>query len=91
MVELIITAMVLGLIPAAVATRRGLDFVTWWLYGMLLWPVAVVHVFFATPDSVMIAAQMRPRLCPFCAESIRPAAKVCKHCGRDVARARFIA
>lgn len=25
------------------------------------------------------------RACPFCAEEIKPAAIVCKHCGRDLA------
>jgi len=31
------------------------------------------------------SAQGRTRECPFCAEMIKPHAKVCRHCGKDVA------
>ena len=31
------------------------------------------------------SAQGRTRECPFCAEMIKPQAKVCRHCGNDVA------
>lgn len=30
------------------------------------------------------SAQGRTRECPFCAEMIKPQAKVCRHCGKDV-------
>jgi hypothetical protein len=85
MLELLIVPCLLGLIPAVIAGRRGLSVLTWWLYGALLFPVAVIHVFFATPESVTIAGRAPARPCPHCAETIRPEAKVCKHCGRDVA------
>jgi hypothetical protein len=84
--EFLIVPMILGLIPAAIAHSRGLPFVTWWLYGALLWPVALVHVFFARPGSVTISQGVGGgRVCPHCAEAIKPEANVCKHCGRDLA------
>jgi len=83
--ELILVSILLGLIPAAIAHARGLPFLTWWLYGALIWPVALIHVFFAKPGSVTIVGRPAPtRTCPFCAEPIRQEAKVCKHCGRDL-------
>lgn len=45
----------------------------------------------ATKDVVGAVAQLsdsaqgRTRECPFCAEMIKPQAKVCRHCGKDVA------
>jgi hypothetical protein len=45
----------------------------------------------ATKDVVGAVAQIsdnaqgRTRECPFCAEMIKPQAKVCRHCGKDVA------
>jgi hypothetical protein len=85
MVELLLIWLMLGCFPAVVAARRGLPVLTWFLYGVLIMPVAMVHVFFAKPDSVTIA--IRPetqRKCPACAEPVRPEAKICKHCGRDL-------
>jgi hypothetical protein len=84
MVELLLGWMLLGLIPAAIAHARGLPIITWWLYGVLLFPVALVHVFFAKPDSVTIARRVVERKCPACAEVVQPDAKVCKHCHRDL-------
>lgn len=35
----------------------------------------------------MAAGEGGSRLCPFCAEEIKPAAVVCRHCGRDLPEA----
>jgi len=84
MTELLLGWALLGLLPAAIAYVRGLPFITWWLYGVLIWPVALIHVFFAKPGSVTIAVRAQERACPHCAETVRPEANVCKHCGRDL-------
>lgn len=87
MTELLLGWMLLAVIPAVIAHTRGLPVGVWFLYGVLIWPVALVHVFFATPDSVRIAGNVpAPRRCPFCAETIQAAAIVCKHCQRDLPR-----
>ena len=38
----------------------------------------------ATPPTTHVASTPTGRICPFCAEDIKPAAIVCKHCGRDL-------
>lgn len=78
---------VIGLIPAAIASSKGRDFVTWWLYGMALWIVALIHSLVLQPtgaalDNKAIAAGNLK--CPHCAEWIKREAKVCRFCSRDV-------
>jgi Double zinc ribbon len=68
---------VIGLIPAAIASGKGRSFGAWWVYGTLLWIVALVHSLLLTPA----------RTCPHCAEQIKPEAKVCPHCQRDLPEA----
>lgn len=34
----------LGLIPAAIARKKGYSFGLWWLYGWMLFIVAIIHV-----------------------------------------------
>jgi hypothetical protein len=41
----------------------------------------------AGPHSFEATVAADSRTCPFCAETIKAAAKVCKHCGRDLAAA----
>lgn len=36
-------AAVLGLIPASIAKNKGRSFGLWWLYGWLLFIVALIH------------------------------------------------
>lgn len=36
-------AAVLGLIPASIAKKKGRSFGLWWLYGWLLFIVALIH------------------------------------------------
>jgi hypothetical protein len=49
MIEYIIAAIILGLLPAAIAKTRGQDFFVWWVYGIFLFPIALIHAFFVKP------------------------------------------
>jgi hypothetical protein len=66
----------LGLIPAFIASRKGHPFVFWWIYGWLLFIVALPHAIFVRDR------YRRP--CPTCRESIKADASVCHYCGRGV-------
>ncbi|HBQ5903525.1 TPA: zinc ribbon domain-containing protein [Klebsiella pneumoniae subsp. pneumoniae] len=87
---LIIICAILGCIPAAIAKSKGRDFFGWWLYGALLFIVALIHSLVIKKD---IRAIERSQIdegmvkCPFCAEIIKPEAVKCKHCGSDVKEA----
>lgn len=65
----------LAVIPASIAKRKGRKFWRWWVYGIFLFLVALIH-------SIVINAPSKK--CPHCAEDIKPEAKVCRYCGRDV-------
>lgn len=39
----LLVACCLGILPANIAKRKGKDFTTWWVYGTLLWIVAIFH------------------------------------------------
>ena len=47
-----VLAALLGLIPAYIAHRKRWPFVAWWIYGMLLFVIALPHAIFlnANPD-----------------------------------------
>lgn len=68
---------------AIVARQKGFPTAAWFAYGLLLWPVALLHAF-AKPRSAEGAARAAAaegRLpCPSCAEPILPAATLCPHC-----------
>lgn len=68
-----ILAIALGLMPAAAAHVKGRDFGRWWLYGALLFPVALIH-----------ALVMNHEWCPYCKGATLHEATVCRHCGRDL-------
>lgn len=75
--ELFIAALLLGLIPAAIASKKGGTFIVWWLYGSLLFIIAIIHALLMSPVGLV--------KCPECAEMVKKEAKVCKHCGRQIA------
>ena len=85
--EILVFAVVLGFIPAMVAKNRGRDFFPWWLYGSLLFVVALPHALLIKPQIADVERQQLAqglRKCSFCAEMIKPDAKVCRFCGRDL-------
>jgi predicted membrane channel-forming protein YqfA (hemolysin III family) len=86
-VEILIIAVLIGLIPAAIAQGKGKSFLLWWIYGAAIFIVALPHAIFMRADDRAIENQQLSsgmKKCPSCAELIKQDAKVCKHCGRDV-------
>src|SRR5829696_7698950 len=67
-------------IGAYAAQKKGFSTVGGVIGGLLLGPLAFL-LFFVNG---IVSANEQQRKCPYCAEWIRPEAKVCKHCHKDV-------
>jgi hypothetical protein len=89
MMTILVVLMLLGLIPAAIAQSKGHGFFAWWVYGALLFIVALPYALLMPPNLAALEARQLAdggyRKCPSCAEIIRRDAAVCRFCGRDVA------
>ena len=85
--EIFIFAVLLGLIPAAIAQSKGRSFVGFWIYGALIFIVALPHALImkANPEKIEEdALAAGGKKCPHCAEIIKEEAKVCRFCGREI-------
>jgi hypothetical protein len=47
----LLSVALLGLIPAAIAHSKGQNFAMWWIYGLLIWPVAIIHSLVIKPGA----------------------------------------
>jgi hypothetical protein len=93
-VVILIVAALLGLIPAKIARSKGYAFGKWWVYGFLIFIVAIIHACVLKPkassttmngsgNTKNISAESTKK-CPYCAETIKAEAKICRFCGKEL-------
>lgn len=84
--SLILLCLVLGLIPAAIARAKGRSAFGWWIYGSILFLIALPHALLldSIEASRTLLRESGRRRCPYCAEVIQAAATLCRFCQRDL-------
>ena len=83
----LVTLAVISCLPASIAKNKGRSFGSWWVYGFLLFPIALIHSLAMSKDFEGLEAQAIAsgnRKCPACAELVKVEAKICKHCRNDL-------
>lgn len=78
--EILLIAAILGVLPGAIASRKGHSFVVWWLFGAAIFIVALPWSFLLkSTEGAQLGTRMRK--CPDCAEMIPAEALLCRYCG----------
>ncbi len=79
--ELFVLALLIGILPANIAKNKGHSFVSWWIFGALMFIIALPCALCLKDVS---DADEEEWYCTQCAEPIRFEAKICRWCGADV-------
>jgi hypothetical protein len=77
--------MLLGLIPSAIAARKGRNAFLWWLYGALLFIIALPHALLVDP-----LVEREVGLPPLLHPTLDPNVKSCPRCGAVVTESMIL-
>ncbi len=81
----IIYLMLLGLIPSMIAARKGRNAFLWWVYGALLFVIALPHALLVGPyvaGETGLPSRLDPKAktCPRCDTPVTDATILCPSC-----------
>lgn len=88
--EILAVAAILGLLPAAIAASKGRNFLIWWIYGTVLFIVAVIHILLMSSQKTSeseLSMSTAPVLnqqatCPTCQKTIPYSSEYCRYCNQ---------
>jgi hypothetical protein len=97
LINTLFVSVLLGIVPAIIAYGKGRSVVGWWLFGLascflvglgaIVFPIVLAYLWEPNRAELdrraWLAGQMR--LCPYCAELLKPQAVFCRYCQHDVA------
>jgi hypothetical protein len=75
---------IMGIIVAMIANSKGKSPMSWFFYGLLLWPIALVHILI-TKEPVAEGGTYSdnpsgPRRCPSCEKIVHGVGDTCPYC-----------
>ena len=83
--EIVLLWFLFGIFSAVIASGKNRSGFGWFFVGLVFGPFGLVVAFLpANEEDPLTGIAYSVTTCPFCAEEIKYAAVVCKHCGRDL-------